>query len=134
MRDKAVQELCGEGSNFFNLNKLEQGSIRKDDVHRYLDENPGWLVRWENGLADLSEAQRQSARPFACDLVASRVAIIWQSASAYARNNSPQEKKEGGRKRTRSDSEVKACEVCQCDLICPCCDNNQQQTKAAVFP
>jgi hypothetical protein len=137
MRDKMVTNLCGGDSNFFSLNESKRSQIRKDVVMRYLGENPAWLVRWENSLADLSKQEFDMVRPFACNLIASRMATIWQSEMAQVKKTSSREKGGCGKKRGRNEGAVEICEDCSSELqiirICPHCDAEHPNKKPAVF-
>src|SRR5436190_22787532 len=130
-----VAKCHGEGLNFFSLNSPKQRTIRKDAVQRYLQEDPAWLLRWDNSLADLPEQQRNRARSFACDLLASRLATIWQSAKSHGKAKFLKKEKEESGKRGRGEDGVKTCGECQSKLIeiCPCCDTEQPRKKRLVF-
>ena len=132
-----VVELCGNDSNFFSLNEMERGLIRKDAVKRYLAESPAWLIRWENSLADLSKEELNMVRQFACNLIASRMAAIWQSEIAQAKKTLLQENQVCGKKRGRNADALKKCDDCQSELqmiwICPSCDTEQPKKKTVVF-
>jgi len=134
VRDEIVAELYGRNSTFFSLSELERGLVRKEAVQRHLQEEPAWLVRWENSLADLPEEERKHARPFASNLLSSRMAMIWQSAMAQVKKTLLQEKEGCGKKRGRNEDGVKKCGECQCELICPHCDSEQPRKKTPVYP
>jgi len=136
MRDE-MAKLRGNGSSFFSLKGPERDQIRKDSVMRYLRGSPEWLVRWENSLADLSKEELDMVRPFAINLIASRMAMIWQSEMAHFKKTSLQGQGGCGKKRGRNEGAVEICEDCSSELqtirICPRCDDEHPNKKAAVF-
>lgn len=137
MRDEIVAKYHGDDLNYFCLKDSERSRLRKIAVQRYIEGNPAWLLRWENSLMDLIEEQRNMARPFACDLIASRMTIIWQGAKAHAKRKFLQETGEREKKRGRNEDMARICEKCRSEMqmkwICPCCDIEQSKEQSAVF-
>jgi hypothetical protein len=97
-------------------------------------------------LEDVVEHHRQMARPFAIDLLASRMTMIWQNnLSQEKRKFIKSQKNEGERDDTKrikleqraSEDLEKACGGCNAQMVlkwcCPICVAEQTKQQTGVF-
>lgn len=141
-----MAEEYGKSKVYFDLTDIERTRLRKMVVEYYINQEPAWLREWEQSLEDVVEHHRQMARPFAIDLLASRMTMIWQNnLSQEKRKFIKSQKNEGERDDTKrikleqraSEDPEKTCDGCNVQMVlkwcCPICEVKQTKQQTDVF-
>jgi len=83
LRDEVVKEIAGVDVDYFELKTDdEKKCVRRLAVQRYLNQGPKWFrsyLEWAGKCKGVEEGEKEAAKSFANDLIASRMATIWKN-------------------------------------------------------
>jgi len=123
-----VKEIGGVDADYFELKTDdEKKRVRRVAVQRYLSQEPKWFrsyLEWAGKCEGVEEGEKEAAKSFASDLIASRMATIWKNQYLTAKrkwfteNESTKKQPAVGvdrpakRQRTADPDSKQMCDVC----------------------